>query len=145
GPCGCDHQECEHLCETVRYSLWRIPEPASLTQCCGEFPCELECDCATAKPAVPLNRGGYHCLCEHVTKLAQNIAPDDECGALCEMEDRCERVRLDLRHGVPLACVQLVPDECSRWMFRAVEACGPRRLVKRNDLLFDLIRGCDLT
>jgi len=26
-----------------------------------------------------------------------------------------------------------------------VEACGPRRLVKRNDLLFDLIRGCDLT
>jgi hypothetical protein len=26
-----------------------------------------------------------------------------------------------------------------------VEACGPRQLVKRNDLLFDLIRGCDLT
>jgi hypothetical protein len=26
-----------------------------------------------------------------------------------------------------------------------LEVCGPRRLVKRNDLLFDLIRGCDLT
>jgi hypothetical protein len=26
-----------------------------------------------------------------------------------------------------------------------VEACGPRRTVKRNDALFDLIRGCDLT
>jgi hypothetical protein len=25
------------------------------------------------------------------------------------------------------------------------DACGPRRLVKCNDLLFDLIRGCDLT
>ena len=28
---------------------------------------------------------------------------------------------------------------------RRGRACGPRRLVKRNDLLFDLIRGCDLT
>jgi hypothetical protein len=28
---------------------------------------------------------------------------------------------------------------------RKIEACGPRRLVKRNDLLFDLIQGCDLT
>jgi hypothetical protein len=26
-----------------------------------------------------------------------------------------------------------------------VEECPPRRIVKRNDMLFDLIRGCDLT
>jgi hypothetical protein len=35
--------------------------------------------------------------------------------------------------------------ECSDWKIAGLDACGPRRLVKRNDLLFDLIRGCDLT
>jgi hypothetical protein len=35
---------------------------------------------------------------------------------------------------------------CEGWTFvQKVEDCGPRRLVKRNDLLFDLLRGCDLT
>jgi len=48
---------------------------------------------------------------------------------------------------VPLACVTLREGECEgEWLFgRSFEACGPRRLVKSNDLLFDLIRGCDLT
>jgi hypothetical protein len=65
---------------------------------------------------------------------------------LCEIEDSCGSVWVDLHNGVPLACVDLVRDECDRWTFGdEVEACGPRRLVKRNDLLFDLIRGCDLT
>jgi hypothetical protein len=49
-------------------------------------------------------------------------------------------------NAVPLACVEVVQGDCNRWTFgEKIEACGPRRLVKRNDLLFDLIRGCDLT
>jgi hypothetical protein len=43
--------------------------------------------------------------------------------------------------------VSLREGKCDgEWIFdRWLEACGPRRLVKRNDALFDLIRGCDLT
>src|SRR5206468_4886161 len=40
----------------------------------------------------------------------------------------------------------LTKDDCGNWIIQSIEdACGPRRLVKRNDLLFDLINGCDLT
>jgi hypothetical protein len=42
--------------------------------------------------------------------------------------------------------VRLREGDCDKFVFDSwVEACGPRRLVKRNDTLFDLIRGCDLT
>ena len=87
-------------------------------------------------------RGGCRCICDYLTGLQ----PGDDCdGTLCEIEEPCGRVRVDLAHGVPLACVGLIRDDCG-WTFADyVEACGPRRLVKRNDLLFDLVRGCDLT
>jgi hypothetical protein len=73
-----------------------------------------------------------------------HLHPGHEPGALCEVVEPCGRVRVDLRHGVPLACVTVVERACDRWI-GTVEPCGPRRLVKRNDLLFDLLRGCDLT
>lgn len=171
-PCSCERDEWDHVCETVRYSLQRI----DCDKCCNDFPCELACDCRSGpccdedethddgkydqavekqnpaverrepghqrKPCKPFTRGGCQCLCEHLTGLQ----PGDECCSLCEIEEPCARVRVDLRHGVPLACVWLVRDDCNRWTFDTeVEACGPRRLVKRNDLLYDLIRGCDLT
>lgn len=168
--CHCEHHEWDHTCETVRYSLRRIP----CAECCNSFDCELDCKCSKCcekssdrdysasqadpnyrgqpprpKPypghpdvETPHRRGGCRCLCEYLTDL--NVDP--ECGPLCEIEEPCARVRVDLRNGVPLACVHIVPDECDRWAFGLeIEDCGPRRLVKRNDLLFDLIRGCDLT
>jgi hypothetical protein len=65
---------------------------------------------------------------------------------LCEIEEPCGSVWVDLTHGVPIACLHIVPDDCGGWTFGdEVDVCGPRRLVKRNDLLFDLLRGCDLT
>lgn len=84
-------------------------------------------------------RGGCACLCEHLTDL--------------EFDTDCERLRdvghctrADLSHGVPLACLKLERDKCENWSIGSiVDACGPRRLVKRNDLLFDLINGCDVT
>jgi hypothetical protein len=86
-------------------------------------------------------RGGCRCLCEHLTALHMGA----ECTALCEVDDPCAQVRVDLHNGVPLACLKLKRGECG-WEFDSVyDDCGPRRLVKRNDLLFDLIRGCDLT
>lgn len=88
------------------------------------------------------SRGGCRCLCEHLTELS----PDVECKALRPVKTDCGTVYVDFHNGVPLACVSLGVDECGNWAFeRVLEDCGPRRLVKRNDLLFDLIRGCDLT
>jgi hypothetical protein len=88
-----------------------------------------------------VHRGGCGCLCEHLTGLS-----DVDCGGLCPIDDPCAHVRADLCHGVPLACVKLREGDCDTWVFDGeIEACGPRRLVKCNDALFDLIRGCDLT
>jgi hypothetical protein len=92
----------------------------------------------------PLMRGGCQCLCEYLT----NLDPSPDCEGLREIEEPCGRVRVDLGNGVPLACVRLDRDRdgCSDWTFVGeIEACGPRKLVKRNDVLFDLVRGCDLT
>ncbi len=84
-------------------------------------------------------RGGCSCLCEHLTRL--------EVGADCERlvdVDNCTHA--DLVNGVALACIRLARDDCGDWTIGSiVDACGPRRLVKRNDLLFDLINGCDVT
>jgi len=148
--CRCEHHAWDRMCETVRYSLQRVP----CTECYSDFECELSCNCGTEPShdnssaadspeiAAPHKRGGCRCLCEHLTQLE----PEADCGSLCEIEEPCARIRLDLHHGVPLACVDLVRDNGARWTFgEVVEPCGPRRLVKRNDLLFDLIRGCDLT
>jgi hypothetical protein len=163
-PCSCERKEWEHVCETVRFSLRRV----DCADCCKPQECELQCGCGTGpccehhphrdphheesaerpeptKPhdqaANPVRRGGCQCVCDHITGLI-----DVECGRLCEVEEPCGKVRVDLRHGVPLACVKLREGKCDDWLFDEwVEACGPRRIVKRNDTLFDLIRGCDLT
>jgi hypothetical protein len=91
------------------------------------------------EPAKTHDRGGCRCLCDHLTGLA--IGADRT--LLCKV-DECARA--DLANGVKLACLKLEADDCGHWRLGAVyDSCGPRRLVKRNDLLFDLIRGCDLT
>ncbi|MDQ6634885.1 MAG: hypothetical protein M3Z10_09030, partial [Gemmatimonadota bacterium] len=155
--CRCEEHEWDHVCETVRYVL----KLTSCEECCREQFCEPTCRCVppcgipvgrTDEPKLGtearlrseiLPRRAPRCLCEHLTELEV----EDECPRrLCEIDEPCAHVRVDLCHGVPLACVGAMLDDCNNWTFGPiVEACGPRRLVKRNDLLFDLIRGCDLT
>jgi hypothetical protein len=90
----------------------------------------------------PVPRGGCECICEHVTGRHPGI--DRE--RLCTIAEECGKVRVDLGHGVALACVGLRLDECRCPIFDTwVEDCGPRRVLKSTDVLFDLIRGCDLT
>lgn len=158
-PCSCERREWDRVCETVRFSLRRV----NFAECCDAFDCELECNCGTGlccdehprdvtgerdsemtkrTRTNPVLRGGCQCLCDHLTGLQ----PKADCCRLSDIEDECAHVSVDLRHGVPLACVRLRWDECGNWVFDDwIEPCGPRRLVKRNDVLFDLIRGCDLT
>jgi hypothetical protein len=140
------------VCETVRFSLRQV----DCSECCKKPECELHCECGTGHCCDERDkeegscddvenlvlRGGCQCLCEHLTHLW----PDVECKSLTEIEEPCGRVLVDLHNGVPLACVGLIREECEDWKFDCwIEGCGPRRLVKRNDLLFDLLQGCDLT
>jgi hypothetical protein len=144
--CHCTHLHWDRVCETVRFSLRRV----KCSSCCLEPGCHLQCECkrdsccdpaSEAKVAPSTRRGGCSCLCEHLTDLKFK-----ECGRLCEFEGPCCRTfRVAVKDPVPLACVEIVKN-CDQWVLGVhIEECGPRPLVKRNDLLFDLIRGCDLT
>ena len=84
-------------------------------------------------------RGPHACLCHWV---AETTAPDDD-GKLCEWKG----VWIDPTDGVPLACVRVwtTDDKCYPIGIGVVDDCSPRRIVKNNDLLYDLIRGCDTT
>ena len=145
-PCNCARDAWDHVCETVRFSLRQIGCEA----CCAPAGCALDCGCAEgpccdqrdgAAPG-PVGRGGCQCLCRHLSGVA-----DDVQDGLCEIDDPCMPVRADLCNGVPLACLGLREADCEgAWDFdHPIDACGPRRLVKSSDVLFDLLRGCDLT
>ena len=151
--CRCKYREWDHTCETVRYSI----KPIDCDDCCRGWDCELECGCGTGRcceheeaydygnpeneQGKPQQRGGCRCICDHLI----NWKPGGDCGHLCEIEEPCGAVRVDILNTVPLACINLVRDGDCLTFGTELEVCGPRRLVKRNDLLFDLIRGCDLT
>jgi hypothetical protein len=143
--CNCTHRHWDRVCETVRFSLRLV----NCDTCCPEPVCGLHCECkeegccdadSEAKVAPSTRRGGCSCVCDHLTGLRFK-----ECGRLCEVEDSCcQAFRVALKEPVPLACVEIV-EYCEQWTFGVnIDECGPRSLVKRNDLLFDLIRGCDL-
>jgi hypothetical protein len=134
--CGCDPPEKNFICETVVFSLMALKDPERCP--CEEGPCERQCacggDCCCA------GRGPHACLCEWVAK------GDVKCAS--RLPCRWRGYQIDLCDGVPLACLTLVEtkDPCNPIGIGEVkDACSPRRLVKNNDLLYDLIRGCDLT
>lgn len=86
----------------------------------------------------PYPRGPQHTLC----CWSRNADVECDDGRLCAWDELC----LDPCDPVPLACIEIVDiDKCGDPFFGEVEECPPRRIVKRNDLLFELIRGCDLT
>ena len=145
-PCSCARDAWDHVCETVRFSLRQV----DCEDCCAPAGCTLACDCADgpccdqrdgAAPGL-VGRGGCQCLCDHLSRRT-----DDGHDGLRVIEDLCVPVRVDLCNGVPLACVGLREADCDgAWRFdHPIDACGPRRLVKSSDVLFDLLRGCDLT
>ncbi|MEH2603480.1 hypothetical protein V1277_002857 [Bradyrhizobium sp. AZCC 1588] len=97
-----------------------------------------ECKPCPPRTLTPYPRGPQHTLCCWSRKAEVEC---DE-GHLCAWDELC----LDPCDPVPLACVEIIDiDKCGDPVFGEVEECPPRRIVKRNDMLFDLIRGCDLT
>ncbi|MEA2942692.1 MAG: hypothetical protein QOD09_3221 [Bradyrhizobium sp.] len=88
-------------------------------------------------PIPPYPRGPHSTLC-----CWSHHAHIEGDGSLCAWNQYC----VDPDDPVPIACVTLVGfDKCGDPVFGEIEECTPRRIVKSNDLLFDLIRGCDLT
>ena len=134
--CGCDPPEKNFICETVVFSLVRLNDPECCP--CAEGPCDCQCACGAG--CCCAGRGPHACLCEWVARREVHCTSRLSC--------RWRGLHLDLCDGVPLACVTLVEskDPCNPIGIGEVkDACSPRRLVKNNDLLYDLIRGCDLT
>lgn len=135
--CGCAIAEKNFVCETVVFSLTSICEG----ECpCGEPCCERECSCCGHGCCAERGRGPHACLCQWVAAASIPKCADK----LCQWRGYA----LDPNDGIGLACVEIaqVGDECcptiSGWV---MDDCTPRRIVKNNDLLYDLIRGCDLT
>lgn len=100
---------------------------------------EHEHDHGERRPCGCYGRGPHACLCEWAERTTGRERGD----ALCEWS--C--YSLDPRDGVALACVRVwtTDDKCSPIGIEVIDACDPRRIVKSNDMLYDLLRGCDLT
>ena len=134
--CGCDEPEKRYLCETAVFSLRAI----NTHRCpCGDAPCGRHCKCDAWSACGHGARASHACLCEWVL----HGGGETTAGSLCEWRG----YRIDPTDGVPLACVvvEVRQGKCDLEISGCIEDdCSPRRLVKSNDLLYDLIRGCDL-
>ncbi len=133
--CGCGSPEAAYICETAVFSI----QPLDGECPCGERDC-LRSDCCPPDDSCSgSGRGPHSRLCEWVAE-----APEDETACLASWNG----FSVALNDGVALACITLESpgDRCTPLTVRSVDdACGPRRIVKNNGLLYDLIRGCDLT
>lgn len=135
--CDCEHTEWDLVCETVLYSL----TPVDCEDCCADDDNLIDSGCCGEPCCGECASRGGRCVCEHLT----NLEVPFEKGRLCEIDKPCGGVvRVDREIKVDLACIVLKKNDC-RWEVELKDQCGPRRLVKRNDLLFDLIQGRDLT
>ena len=130
--CDCGKQEWNYLSETVIFSLLPLNDSMQLNDVARPG-CE-KCGCAHNAGAA---EDRYACLCDWTM---QKLATADDAGTW--NGDVCYR----LGDPVPLAIVTVSFDHCNHARFdEPMDACLPRRIIKTNDALFDLIRGCDLT
>ncbi|MES0199839.1 hypothetical protein [Mesorhizobium sp. M0011] len=136
--CGCGHPERAYVRETAVFSLRELEEKKACP--CGEPRCPgdhgKDCVADACKGDV---RGPHARLSQWVTD--RDVADHDShlpCWGKYEIA---------LHQWIELACLTVQPGdkECDPVKVIIDDASGPRRLVKNNDLLFDLVRGCDLT
>lgn len=131
--CGCGETEWNRICETVAVSL--RPDAGEFT---AERPC-VGCGCPPALPESEQETAKWRapCLCAW-----SGEPPRAEPPPLCERAG----LWLDPDSPVPLAWVSVTEGgPCPVFDPNTIDDCLPRRIVKRNELLYDLIRGCDLT
>lgn len=136
--CSCEHNEKNFVCETALFSLSALPSEGGCP--CGEHDCQHAFSCAACDDCGVQGRGPHAQLCRWVADA--EVA--DGHARSCQWQDYW----LSPHDAVPLACVTVgaSEDKCKPLSIGSIDdACGPRRLVKSNDLLYGLLRGCDLT
>lgn len=135
--CGCGPTEHNFVCETVVFSVEHL---CCDDDCpCAAGPCDRECACG-GDACCDAGRGPHACLCRWISDTKVPRAP--------KALNRWNGYWIDPCDGVGLACVTIAraTDPCDPVRVVSIDDdCGPRRLVKNNDLLYDLLRGCDLT
>jgi hypothetical protein len=124
-----------YICETVLFSLRRRCEE----ECpCGESDCPEGCRCHR-QHCLCGKRSRSSCLCDWTRQFDLPKCAKKPC--------RWHEHDVWIDEGVDLACVCIsTPAEnCRPPLGRICDDCSPRHIVKSNDLLYNLIRGCDLT
>jgi hypothetical protein len=152
---GCGDPVCEanHICETVVYSLTAMADcPPGLASCPasawepgpdgGDIHKWERPDGDGAPVLAALgDRGPHRTLAAWSMNRSEGGAPS------CEptLQKGRDGFAFDPGAGVPLACVTIGYRCGDPYIAAVVDSIGPRRLTRPNDVLFDLIRGCDLT
>lgn len=152
---GCGDPVCEanHICETVVYSLTAMADcPPGLASCPASawepgpdggdiHKWERPDGDGTPTLAALGDRGPHRTLAAWSMNRSEGGAPCCE-PALYKGRDG---FAFDPAAGVPLACVTIGYRCGDPYVVAVTDSIGPRRLTRPNDVLFDLIRGCDLT
>lgn len=144
--CECGENEYNHLQEVVQLSLTPLHEGEAIPW--GFENCS-ECECQPPYGAFTVHEHKIHQTAPHDRgphdRLAACLAKHfiaDEGANLCSVNG----VATALHDPLPLAVVYLRINHCGQAEIeKIVDANHPRKLLKNNDLLFDLVRGCDLT
>jgi hypothetical protein len=132
--CGTKTVE-NYVCETVLFSLRRLCEE----ECpCAEQDCPKGCRCHEHHCECGKRSRGS-CLCDWSAKFEPPECATKPC--------RWREQDVWVHDGVDLACVHISDpaQNCRPPKGRICDGCSPRRILKSNDLLYNLIRGCDLT
>jgi hypothetical protein len=136
--CECEDDEWEYTRETVSYSLRPMRlEEATAAPALGDRYCHCADD--GAHRGTTGDRGPHDCLSEALGKRE-----DAGEGEMCKMG---RGLRVDIHNSVPLAWVTVAKkDGCDDLEFGEVkDTTMVRRLVIGLRMLYDLIRGRDLT
>lgn len=123
--CGCPRHEKNFVCETAVFSLRAIKEcPCGEPGCPSPTPCDCDCACGSS----------HSCLCSWTREFDTS-----DCGQFCAWNG----FHLDPADGVPLACISICSpgDACTSLTGWIHDECTPRRILKNNELLYDLMRG----
>jgi hypothetical protein len=133
--CDCELPEYRYVREIAVFTLQKTPGAS-----CGEDKCKELHPCSSEPDACDIERRHRYFCAWSATR------DDDDPTRLDPVDD----LLCIARERAPLAVVEVgARDAGSRCdpvsIVRISDQCGPRRIVKSNDLLYDLSRGCDLT
>jgi len=151
---GCGDPVCEanHVCETVVYSLTAMADcPPGLAACpnpaweAGPGGADIhkwERPEAGEPQLAALGDRGPH---RRLAQWSMDRSEGEEACCEASLHRGRDGFAFDPEAGVPLACVTIAYRCGDPYVAAVTDSVGPRRLTRPNDVLFDLIRGCDLT